>query len=60
MEEASWILKTMTHCILIKYLIKKKVAAWWVPHMLFPMQKHHMELCQKHLTHYEKEGIAFL
>ncbi len=28
---------------------------------LFSMQKQLcMELCQKHLTHYEKEGIAFL
>ncbi len=29
--------------------------------MLFPVQKQgHMELCQKHLTRYKKEGIGFL
>ncbi len=58
-EGASGILKTMIHCILTKHLMKTKVAVWWVLHMVFPMQKHHhMELCQKHLICYEKEGIA--
>ncbi len=32
-----------------------------IPHMLFPVQKQHrMVLCQKLLTHYEKERIVFL
>ncbi len=46
------------------YLIsdeKKKVVARWVPHMLFSVQKqHYMELCQKHLARYKKEGIVLL
>ncbi len=40
--------------------MNKKVTTQWAPQMLFPVQKQHMELCQKHLTHYEKEGIVFL
>ncbi len=39
--------------------MKKQVAVWWVPHMLFPMQNH-TELCQKQLTRYKKEEIVFL
>ncbi len=59
-EEASGIPKTI-HRILTEYLMKKKIAVWWVPHMLFPMQKLWcMELCQKYLTCYKGEGIVFL
>ncbi len=54
---ASSILKTMIHHVLTKYLMKKKVATWWVPHMLFPTQEQcHMELRQKHLTPLQKES----
>ncbi len=60
MERASGIPKTTIHHIVTKYLMKEKVAVCWVPHTLFTRQKHHIELCQKHLTHYEKEGIVFL
>ncbi len=60
MEGVAGIPKTTIYRILTKYLMKKKVAAQWVSHTLFPAQKHHMELCQKYLTLYEKEGIDLL
>ncbi len=39
MEWVFGILKTVIHHILTKYLMKKKVAVWWIPHMLFPHTK---------------------
>ncbi len=61
MEGVPGILKTTIRFILIEYLLNKKVDVWFVPQMLFPMPKQcRMELCQKHLTHCSKKGIAFL
>ncbi len=61
MEGVSGAPKTTICCILTEYLMKKMVVAQWVLHVLFPAWKQHcIELCQKHLTHYEKEGITFL
>ncbi len=58
---ASGISKTTMHHILTEYLMKKKIVAQWVLHMLFPTQKQRrMEQCYKHLTCYRKEGIVFL
>ncbi len=60
MGRVSDIPKTMIHRILSEYLMKKKVAACWVLHRQFSVQKqHHMELCQKHLTH-KRKVIVFL
>ncbi len=61
MEGVSGIPKRKIHSILTEYLTKKYIVAWWVPHILFPVQKHcRMELRQKNLTHYKKVGIVFL
>ncbi len=38
MEEVSGIPKTMIRSILTEYLMKKKVAAWWVLHMQVPLR----------------------
>ncbi len=51
-EMVSGIPKTID-CILLEYLMKKKVVEWRVPHMLFPGQKQCcVELCQKLLIRY--------
>ncbi len=40
---------------------EKCFVAQWVPHMLFPTQKQYrVELCQKYLTCYKKQGVPFL
>ncbi len=53
--------RIIVHHILTEHLLKKKVAEWWVPHVLTDTQKQTcLEITREHLKRFRREGENFL
>ena len=60
MADRMGISKDAVHRILTEKLLKRKIVAKWVPHLLTPEQKQtRIDIVRQHLQRFQQEGDNF-